>query len=351
MPPPDSQLAPYLTYLHDPPFVEEIDVEEAHPTFTSAGALYKAVARIAIRTPAGRHRFYVDSQKALPDALKAANLARTLKASGAEWIVTAPMIDGDAAQQLAAHDVNYVDGRGLCRLRVGRRYLAQLEARHPASSRADKGLRVPGYRVLCALLVNPLLLASPLRRIAEAANVSRQAVINVLDLLEEEGILVRSVFGLIVVPSRWSAAMDLWLAGYRELVRPKLLVGTYHTHMGGPAETEEHVRALLGRTGPWRWGGSAAAFRLTRQYRGTHTVVHLQDGAESLVQRLGVRPDPGGHLILLRAPGQLTMEGMTPDTVHPVLVYSEMLQQRDERCLQAAQDLRRRFLDEEVKAP
>jgi len=93
-------------------------------------------------------------------------------------------------------------------------------------------------------------------------------------------------------------------------------------------------------------GGLAAGYRLVEHYRGDGTVAHVRGGAKALAHEIRALRDPGGKLTLFRVPGRLATEGAAPGTVHPLLVYAEMVQTRDERALEAASMVRRRFLSE-----
>jgi hypothetical protein len=57
-----------------------------------------------------------------------------------------------------------------------------------------------------------------------------------------------------------------------------------------------------------------------------------------LSERLRALPDPHGNLALLDAFGEINWEG-PGETVHPLLIYSEMLSEGSERALEAARGL------------
>jgi len=85
-------------------------------------------------------------------------------------VLFAPYIPRPMGRYLAEHDVNYLDLAGNCRLVLGRRYATHVEGRtreRPAEER--RGLRVPGYLVLFAILAEPKLLEATVRGLADAA--------------------------------------------------------------------------------------------------------------------------------------------------------------------------------------
>ena len=132
----------------------------------------------------------------------------------------------------------------------------------------------------------------------------------------------------------------MWLNGYETLVRPALLSGTYRTQNTTPDDLEARITRLFSDTdgAELRWGGCAAGFRLTGHYRGESTVVHVHEVPRELPRQLRALKDPNGNLILMDAFGSINWR-TRKDTVHPLLAYSEMLHEGDERAREAAQEL------------
>jgi hypothetical protein len=163
------------------------------------------------------------------------------------------------------------------------------------------------------------------------------------DRLVELGYATRSSRGYAWTSQGTKRAMDLWLAAYATIVRPKLLVGRYRSAEADLDALEARIAPILTASCPWRWGGGAAAHRLMRYYRGERTVVHVVDQPADLPKRLRVVADRDGPLVLLRPPGPTGMAGPTPDTAHPLLVYSELLADGSERAREAAELLAKKF--------
>jgi hypothetical protein len=197
--------------------------------------------------------------------------------------------------------------------------------------------------VLFALLADPSRIAVTVRALAEIAGVSRQPAVSLRERLVELGYAAKGPRGFVWTPDGVRRAMDMWLAGYVTAVRPKLRVGTYRTEDADPSALEARVAPILDRTCTWRWGGGAAAHRLTKYYRGDRTVVHVANPPPNLVKHLRAVPDPAGPLIVLRSPGPAGLRGKTPDTAHPLLVYTELLADGSERARDAAKQLADRY--------
>ena len=72
--------------------------------------------------------------------------------------------------------------------------------------------------------------------------------------------------------------------------------------------------------------------------------MHIDGGAD-LARRLRVLAAPDGPLILMRTPGPMALVGPKPRTVAPLLVYAELLQGGEKRAIEAAAEVRRKYLE------
>ena len=199
-----------------------------------------------------------------------------------------------------------------------------------------------GYRVLFALLARDDLLNVPIRTLAEAADVSKNAAAHAIARLTNDGI-VGEENGRRRFLDR-DAVLDRWLAGYATTVRPRLLVGTFRTPDKDPNELERRIEEVLGTDEQWVWGGGAAAMRLTKFYRGPETVVHVPRWRADFPKQLKALKAHDGPLVVLQPLEQLALEGVVPRTAHPLMVYTELLATGDPRAREAAAEIQRAYL-------
>ena len=332
-------LAPYLARLRELPFVRSLDT----PRRTVTNGL--DAQRLRVITPSAEFTLLVEHTRMNLGHPTVNRYLRQFEERGGEWILFAPAISGPTGQQLAARGVQYVDLQGNCRVNLGDSYIAMVEGRRtPRVAAHDKGMRLPGYQTTFTLLAKPSLVREPLRAIAEAAEVSRQAVVDALARLTHDRALSRTKRGYLWSPKGWSDAVDRWAVGYHDAVRPQLIVGRFYAPELDPAALEERIRPILDSCGAWRWGGAAAAWRVAPHYRGDKTVVHLREVPSDLQRRLRVIPGRDGPLVILRALGGLSFHGATPDTVHPLLAWAELLEENHDRAFEGAAELREKAL-------
>ena len=326
----------YLPHLRALPFVREARIlKEANPL---------ADATLKLRTPTGVHEFLVEQKQThLTYALADLLLTRHQGEERADWILFAPYVGRKMAQYLARNRANFMDLAGNCYIEIGMEHLAVVEGRTPPPRPArGRGLGVAGNQVLFAILAKPDVLNEPVRRVAELAGVGKTAVANTMLKLEEEGLVGKGKRHRVVLNRK--QILERWLVGYVNMVRPRLTLGRFRTAERDPERLEAEIEKQLTGRVEWAWGGGPAAFRLDRYYRGTETILHITEGFEKLPMLLQALPDKNGFLTVLLPPGPLGFEGIVPRTVHPLLVYTELITSNDKRAIDAAKRIEERFL-------
>ena len=328
-----------LERLRELPFVEKVVLrkETARPG--------RGDGLIRIVTPTLKKDFMVEVERThLTQTLVDGVIARAIRYGRTPWILMAPHVGRPLARYLAEQDANFVDLVGNCRLRVDRRYFAMVEGRpQEARPQQGRGIGVPGQQVLFALLVRPALLNAPIRTFAEVAGVATATAADRVARLREEGLIAEARGKRRLTEPR--RILDRWLKGYENQMRPRLLIGRYRTQDRDPEDLERRVEDALIDDVTWAWGGGAAAYRLTGYYRGPETVVHLQAPGVDVAKRLRALRAKDGPLILLKAPGPVAFEGQKPRTVHPLLVYTELVMAGDKRARNAAVEMQEKYLE------
>ena len=325
---------PYLQRLRH--LAGIIDVHAERPTGPDGDRGIDAL--LSLDTSAGPVRLAaVEYRSHLSHQVVDQFLAARHSAADHPILVLAPHIGAPLGAKLASAGLNYLDRQGNCHIAVGSLLLHVEGQKGPPHHGADKGVRSAGYQVLFAYLADPRLIDAPVREVAEQAGVSRQPVSDMRRRLLADEFVLKTSKGILW--HRKQDALNLWLHGYETMVRPSLMWGAYRTAKPDPEELERELAALFDETGSeLRWGGTAAGYRLTKYYRGERTTVHVRAMPPDLPRRLRALPDPGGNLVVMDAFGTLNWHP-GPETVHPLLVYSEMLQGRDDRAREAAQEL------------
>lgn len=330
--------SPYLENLLSLPFLSGATLDPEHGRKNSRGDTI-----LELTTPRGRRRLLVEEKGShLSQALVSDLVARTPLTATTPRILFAPYVSRAMGAQLVSSGINFIDRAGNCHLDLGGSYLAHVEGRKLRQPfDAPGGIRAPGFRLIFALLVESDLVNASAREMARASGVSLGTASNVLRRLEHDRMVVRTKSRRHIV--RRDDLVERWVAGYAETLRPQLFLGRFQTQDKEPHGLEDRVGGILGEEGTWAWGGAAAAYRLTRHHRSNETVLHVQAASGDLPRRLRALPHREGGLIILGVPGPLAFRGEVPRTVHPLLIYSELVLTGNDRARETAAELRERF--------
>lgn len=265
-------------------------------------------------------------------------------------VVFAPVIGRDLGELFEAAGVNFMDRAGNCHLRLDERHVARVQGRRQARSAPnDRALRAPAYRVLFTLLVRPALIAAPVRQIAKVAGVSPQTASDLKQRLIERGIVARTRAQVLWLPEHRKDALNMFVTGFSASLAPALLIRRYRAAERDVEALEARLEPLLDDSCAWRYGGGAAAMRLTEYYRSDRTTLYVSNPPADLPQRLRLTPDRQGPIALSQPPSDVAFESPHARCVHPLLVYADLLSEHDGRAREAAAEVYARFLEPEPK--
>ena len=300
--------------------------------------------QVVMRPRRGPARFLVRTSRTHLSYALASGFIEQARRHGGHWILFVPYVPSKIGQHLAEHNLSYADTVGNCHLELpGQGLLGHVEGKKPARDVAMKSSgRVPSHQLVFAVLAQPTLLREPIRQIAVAAGVGKTAAADQLLRLERQGLIHR---GRGVIIDR-RALLDRWLSAFAEIVRPAWLVGRYRPQARDPEGVERMIEAAWSKRS-WAFGGTAAAWKMARFYRGEETVIHVDAVPEAeALRQLRVVPDRAdGPLTILRTPGTIAYSGTAPRLAHPLLVYTEMMASTDPRAREAAAEIYERFLE------
>jgi len=333
--------ADYRSALDDVPGIRSYRVVKASPALRARGF----DGRLELRTEAGRRQFLLQIYRSHLTHKLADHIIAAGKRIPEPLLILAPHIGAGLSEKLVAARLNYLDAHGNCHIAAPPMHIHVAGKTRPALPSAEKGLRNAAYQVLFVYLAEQDRLDAPLRTVAGLAGVSRQPAFDMKHRLLDEGYVFQAKTKVRWHPGRRKDALNLWLHGYETMVRPSLVLGTYRTQDAAPRDLEKRIARVFSdaKGSEFRWGGTAAGFRLTGHYRGENTVIHVHAELRDLQRQLRALSDQRGNLLLMDAFGSINWQ-TGRETVHPLLVYSEMLHEGSERAREAAQELYERHL-------
>jgi hypothetical protein len=322
-----------LKHLRTLPFVRAAVVRDDQLRLTTLGATVELpieVRRTHLQKESAGHLIHLSRQKP-------------------GLVVMAHAVGRQLGDLFEREGVGFVDRSGNCHLQIGNEYVARIQGRTSSNKKraSARAFRAPTYRALFALLVQPELIDDSARAMAAVAGVSPQTANALRHSLVERGLVLEAGKKHRWAPGRRAEVVDLWLHGFATTLAPSLLIGHYRAREEDPRALEARIIPILDATGEWRFGGGAAAMRLTGYYRGDETVIYFRDPPPDLAERLRFIPDERGPIAIARPPCDVAFVSPDAKCVHPLLAYADLLAENHERASDAAEVLHERFLSEE----
>lgn len=249
-----------------------------------------------------------------------------------------PQVTADMADRLRDDDTQFMDTAGNCFINQPPYYIfikgnkLQGVVKAPVVGRVFKQT---GLRVLYALLCNPGLENETYRAIAAKTDVALGMVNWVLNELNELGYLVETGKGRArhIRLIGKEKLLERWITGYAEQLRPKLLMGRYRGADGW------WQKAVL-KPEKAQWGGEVAAGKLTDYLKPQTITVYVdKDNPEAVLIQNRLKKDPEGDVELLHRfwqPDTIVPHG---ETVHPILVYADLMATGNQRNIETARIL------------
>jgi hypothetical protein len=192
-----------------------------------------------------------------------------------------------------------------------------------------------GLRVVFALLCNPDLIRAPYREIAVKAEVALGTVAWVIKDLQAQGYIIEPGNKIKRLVKR-DALLRLWLVGYEQLLRPRMLVNRYHA--------EKHDWWKDANPGQGLWGGEVAAFKMTGYLKPEIITLYAPKLPDPLLIGNRLRPDPQGEIEVIEPFWNFEYPEKKDNLAPPLLVYADLMVRADGRTTETAKLVYERYL-------
>lgn len=344
----EAQLDRYAEQLKALEFVRQVQVSrtKGHPPED-----FDAV--LAVTTPAGRFNLAVEVKNLHLNAVVVNSIiatARRLEDNNSKtgYVALLARTARIHEEALVEAGVNFVDLAGNLNLKFGPHYQAVILGRReqgPAQADPTKVSSRAGVQLLFTLAAHPDAANWPTRQLAQVAGISKSIVARLKrrfvlsDILQAAGGELR-----VAAPKEIRQRL---MVGYSEALYPKILLGRFRSAIRDESEFLAHISGALADSHTrWALTGGPAAHLLQHYYHGEEIPIFLERSNAEIQRRLRLLPDQNGPIKLLAAFGALAFwrsaENYT--VAHPWLIYAELMQSKDSRAHEAAQELYTEFL-------
>jgi len=193
-----------------------------------------------------------------------------------------------------------------------------------------------GLKLIFILLTDPEMLKNNYRILQKKSGVSLGSIGYIMADLKEHGFLLE-LDGKLRFADK-EKLMDRWCLAYREKLRGKLNIQRYSANL----DNFKDIQLLAGL--PAAWGGEAAAYFLNGHIHPEIWSIYRWGNINKLIAQAKFRPDPNGKIEILNA--FWPEKGNTLTTVHPLLIYADLIAGGDSRNLEIAMKIHQKYLIE-----
>jgi len=228
-------------------------------------------------------------------------------------------------------DVQYLDAAGNAHVHAGGVHILIEGKKRAAVGWATRTEGDPfgwaGLKVVFTLLCAEELRNAAYRDTSRLRDVALGTVGGVVTALERRRFLMRVVGGMKLQNPK--ELLQLWVAGYIEKLRPKLLLGRFEAIQGLDTKAAIHQGALL--------GAETGAMHLQKYLKPGIDTLYITGDTAELIAPLRLRRDAEGGLELRRKFWEFEYPERELGIAPPLLIYADLIAVGDPRTIEAAE--------------
>lgn len=247
------------------------------------------------------------------------------------------------AEQLKKENIQFIDVAGNAYINQPHFYIFIKGNRPPdIFPRLKRAFKPTGLKVVYAFLCNPDLLNKTYREIAQAADVALGTVGWIIrDLKEMDYLLDMGKRGYKLIQKE--ELLKRWLIDYPEKLRPKLLLGRFR----GPQDwwQQKTLDPMYAQ-----WGGEVAAVKLTKYLNPQIiTIYTTREQLNTLLVENRLKRETDGDIEILEKFWTPLERWQNENTVHPILVYADLMATGDQRNIETARMIYEQYIIRHIR--
>ncbi|MBN2001120.1 hypothetical protein JW935_26480 [candidate division KSB1 bacterium] len=252
-------------------------------------------------------------------------------------ILVTNYVNPNLAERFRNQGIQFIDCAGNAYINAGATFLF-LKGNKMGNALVEQPahhFKPSGLQILFTLLCNPDLLRAPYRNIATKAGVALGTVAGVIRDLKTQGYII-AIGKNIRRLMKKDALLRLWLVGYEQLLRPRLLIKRYHAD-----RNDWWLNANLEQG---YWGGEVAAYKLTNYLKPEMVTLYATRIPEQLILENKFRLDPNGEIEIMEPFWNFDYPEKKDNLAPPLLVYADLIIRADGRTTETAKMIYERYL-------
>ena len=196
-----------------------------------------------------------------------------------------------------------------------------------------------GVRLLFHFMLEPALLDLTYREIAQRTGTVFGNINVIMNDLKQQGFLLqldRSRYQL----QKKKELLERWMVAYEEKLKPALKLGNFRF-----LKDEDYIKWKNIQLAPiTMWGAEPAADLLTNYLKPGELTLYTLETKQELIRNYRLIPDEKGPVKAYKKFWYDDKENQ--NIVHPLLVYVDLMNTGDRRCIETAQKIYEQFLQD-----
>jgi hypothetical protein len=257
-----------------------------------------------------------------------------------QFLMVTKYVNAQLATQFKKENIQFIDMAGNAYINQPPLYIFVKGNRLPKEllpTPVKRAFKPTGLKLIFAFLCNPGLENKPYREIAAIANVALGTVGWIMRDLKEMGYMLdMGKRGTKIIEKE--KLFERWVIDYPEKLRPKLTLGKYQ---GAPGWW---VQATL-TPNHAQWGGEVAAADLTKYLKPQEATLYIDTTRlNQILLDNRLKKDPHGETEILERFWKLPKEQLNEGTVHPLLIYADLLATDNQRNIETAKMIYEQYI-------
>ena len=246
-------------------------------------------------------------------------------------LLVAKYVNPKMAEQLKENKINFIDtvGNAYINYPPAFFFIKGMKDKNATKKQPSNPFTQAGLKLIYALLDDTNLINAPHRLIANRSCVALGTVGKILNALEKQDhIVLMGRYGKKLINKK--KLLEKWCLEYLQKLKPKMLLGKFE----GPEDFAK--KAQLAEFNAL-WGGEMAAFELTKHIKPEEYTIYANDNQlGNIVIQNRLKKADNGNIEIYKAFWPIDRHIFFTQTVHPILIYADLLEFRDQRKLETA---------------
>ena len=261
-------------------------------------------------------------------------------------LVAADYINPMVKETLRAEGIGYLETNGNVFLKTGPLFLwiDNIKTIPREKKVTGRAFAKTGLKLLFHFLLEEDVLNLTYRDIAQRTGIGFGNLNFIITDLKQQGFLLninKDVYKL----TRKQELLQRWVRAYEEKLKPTLEIGTFRFVNQDNYFNWKEIHLLEGNT---FWGGEPAGGIITNYLQPQQYTLYTTETRGNLMRNYQLVPDKEGDIKVYQKFWQLADE--EEGTVPPLLVYADLINSNDRRCLQTAEKIYNGFLQDKFRA-